>query len=56
MSDTDLINKLKEIAGDGNVLCDEPMSKHTTFKAGGAARFFVTIPHEESLKSMVPYL
>ena len=56
MSDTGLINKLKEIAGDGNVLCDEPMSRHTTFKAGGNARFFVTISHEESLKSMVPYL
>lgn len=39
-----LINEIKRLAGDGNVLVDEPMSGHTTFRVGGPADCFVT-PH-----------
>lgn len=40
-----LENRLKLIAGDSNVRCDEPMSSHCTFKAGGTAKYYV-IPDE----------
>lgn len=40
-----LENRLKLIAGDSNVRCDEPMSSHCTFRAGGNAKYYV-IPDE----------
>ena len=40
-----LENRLKLIAGDSNVRCDEPMSSHCTFSAGGTAKYYV-IPDE----------
>ena len=40
-----LENRLKLIAGDSNVRCDEPMSSHCTFRAGGTAKYYV-IPDE----------
>lgn len=40
-----LANRLKLIAGDSNVRCDEPMSSHCTFRAGGTAKYYV-IPDE----------
>lgn len=39
-----LYEELVKIAGDENVLCQEPMKKHTTFRIGGPADYFV-IPH-----------
>lgn len=33
-----------------NIYCDEPMSKHTSFKVGGPADYFVTVNTEEQLK------
>ena len=36
-----LENRLKLIAGDSNVRCDEPMSSHCTFRAGGTAKYYV---------------
>ena len=56
MSDIDLINELKKLAGEGNVLINEPMSKHTTFKAGGNAKYYVTIPDEDALKNIIRFL
>lgn len=38
----DLYTKLCEVAGAENVLADEPMSRHTTFRIGGPADLFVT--------------
>ncbi len=35
-----LYKKLIEIVGEENLLLDEPMSKHTTFRIGGPADFF----------------
>ncbi|MGN0513692.1 MAG: UDP-N-acetylmuramate dehydrogenase [Lachnospiraceae bacterium] len=37
-----IYNELVRIAGKDNVRIDEPMKKHTTFRIGGAADFFVT--------------
>jgi len=42
----DLYQELCGILGEENVLTKEPMSRHTTFRAGGPADFFVT-PEEE---------
>lgn len=42
----------EEILGAQNVLIDEPMSKHTTFKIGGAADFFLTPENEEQLRAV----
>ena len=35
-------DRLREILGDGSVFENEPMSRHTTFRIGGPADFFVT--------------
>ncbi|MBQ6844074.1 MAG: UDP-N-acetylmuramate dehydrogenase [Agathobacter sp.] len=39
---TDFYNKLKTIISEENILRDEPMSKHTTFRIGGNADMFVS--------------
>lgn len=33
------MDRLAEIFGKENVLKDEPMSRHTTFRIGGSGRF-----------------
>ncbi len=38
--------KLCAIAGSDNVLADEPMKNHTTFRIGGPADYFVK-PHSK---------
>ncbi len=40
----------EDLIGAENVLINEPMSKHTTFKIGGPADFFLTPENEEQLK------
>ena len=37
----DFYNQLIQIIDKEQVLCDEPMSKHTTFRIGGPADYFV---------------
>ncbi len=37
-----MIEKLKAIVGAANVLTAEPMKKHTTFRIGGPAKYYVT--------------
>ena len=39
-----------EIAGEGCVLADEPMKKHTTFRIGGPADFLITPETVEALR------
>lgn len=46
MNKTELIKQLKQLAGNDNLLLNEPMSGHTTFKIGGPAEIFV-IPHTQ---------
>lgn len=38
----DLLKEISDIAGRENVFADEPMSRHTTFRIGGPADYFVT--------------
>lgn len=37
-----MVNVLTKILGESNVLLDEPLKKHCTFRIGGNARFYVT--------------
>ncbi len=46
-------NLLKENLGKENVFLNEPMSKHTSFKVGGPADFFVKIDSITSLKYVI---
>lgn len=39
-----------------NILFDEPMSRHTTFRVGGEAQCFVRISDREQLQKIIPYL
>ena len=50
-----LYEELCAIAGEENVLQDEPMSGHTTFRIGGPADFFVT-PSEAGEISRITHL
>ncbi len=47
---------LVEILGEENVLLNEPMCHHTTFKVGGEADYFLKISTKEQLKTIVKYL
>ena len=46
----DIINLLKEKLGNENVIEQEPMSKHTSFKVGGPADIFIKIDDIEKLQ------
>ena len=48
-----LLNELYRIVGEDNVKLDEPMSKHTTFRIGGPASYFVTPMDTEELSQVV---
>lgn len=39
-----------------NILLDEPMSRHTTFRVGGEAKVLVKVNSFEQLKVLIPYL
>lgn len=47
---------LEHICGRENVLQDEPMSNHTTFKIGGKAKFFVTAKSKQALINLTSAL
>ena len=49
-------NYLLELLGENQVLKNEPMSKHTTFKTGGNASVFVKIETKEQLVKLLRYL
>jgi len=49
----DLYHKFAEILDHKNVLIDEPMSKHTTFKIGGKADYFVTPNNHKALWQII---
>ena len=53
MSVNELYRALYEIVGEGNILENEPLSKHTTFRIGGPARYFLTPDREEALKEVI---
>lgn len=53
---TEVYKQLTELLPLAEILYDEPMSKHTTFRVGGAADVFIRIASEEQLKVLIPEL
>lgn len=51
-----IIEDLKALVGDNNLIENEPMSKHTTFRIGGKADVFVTPDSDKSLMACVEYV
>lgn len=47
---------LSNIAGNENVLKNEPMSRHTTFKIGGAADYYIRIRNAAELHKVIQAL
>lgn len=50
------IEKIIKIVGKKNVRCEEPLSKHTTFRIGGNAKYFVTPVYVEDLVEVIQYV
>lgn len=48
--------ELINILGEENVFQDEPMGKHTSFKTGGNADFFVLVNNIEKLKKLIEFI
>ena len=55
-SEAFIYEKLADIAGEGNVLEHESMSSHCSFRAGGEARFFVTVQDENRLFKLMDFI
>ena len=53
MSDTDILGKLQDIVGSDNIVSDEPMRKHTTFRIGGNADIFVRLESKEQIAEIL---
>lgn len=53
MSDTDTLGKLQDIVGSDNIVSDEPMRKHTTFRIGGNADIFVRPESKEQIAEIL---
>lgn len=51
-----IFDYIKEIVPQENILFDEPMSRHTTFRVGGEAKCLIKISSKEQLIKLVPYL
>lgn len=56
MIDKGLIDEIEYIVMTGNVITDEPMSKHTTFRIGGNADVFASISNEHELTELINLL
>ncbi|CCX56443.1 uDP-N-acetylenolpyruvoylglucosamine reductase [Dorea formicigenerans CAG:28] len=46
-------DKLNNVIAKDSILIDEPMSRHTTFRVGGPADFFVTPKAEEEVRDVI---
>ena len=53
MTNNMIYQKLLEILPKENILVDEPMKKHTTFRIGGNADFFVMPKEKEEIKEII---
>ncbi|WP_099188458.1 UDP-N-acetylmuramate dehydrogenase [Tepidibacter mesophilus] len=56
MNKQNIYDKLCEIIEKENILVDEPMKNHTSFKIGGPADFLVTPTNENQLKEIIKYI
>ncbi len=50
------MNRLRDICGNANVLYNEPMKKHTSFRTGGEAKVVVKPQSKEKLVEIIKYL
>lgn len=50
------IKKIEKIIGSENVLLDEPMKKHSNFRSGGNAKFYLTPKTVDEFVEVVNYL
>ncbi|MBR4724404.1 MAG: UDP-N-acetylmuramate dehydrogenase [Lachnospiraceae bacterium] len=50
---TEFVKKAEEILQDEKVLINEPMSKHTGFRTGGPADYFLTVKKIDLLKRII---
>ena len=53
MTNPQIYDLITEKIAKENVLVDEPMNKHTSFKIGGNADFFVKVKSEEEIKHIL---
>lgn len=53
---TTFYEQLKELFPSVEVLCREPMSKHTTFRIGGEADAFIHVSEADQLTTLIPEL
>ena len=51
-----ILEYLKQMIPSENILLEEPMSKHTTFRTGGNADVFIHIETEEQLRKIIQLL
>lgn len=49
----EITEKLEEIVKKENIFQDEPMSKHTSFRIGGKADYYVKVETEDALKELL---
>ena len=47
---------IEKIVPQENILFNEPMSRHTTFRVGGAAKCLIKVNNKEQMKKLIPYL
>lgn len=47
---------IEKIVPQENILFDEPMSRHTTFRVGGPAKCLIKVNDKEQMKKLIPYL
>lgn len=52
----DIKEELLKIVNKNDILIDEPMKKHTSFKIGGNADYFVTVRNIETLKKLQKFV
>ena len=51
-----IFDYIEKIIPEENILFNEPMSRHTTFRVGGEAKCLIRISNKDQLKKLVPYL
>jgi UDP-N-acetylmuramate dehydrogenase len=56
LNNIEIIEKLKDNLSPSQILTDENMSAHTTFRIGGAADVFIEINNESELKNVLQIL
>jgi len=52
----DILKKLENLIGKENVLINEPMKNHTSFRTGGNADFFIQPQNDEDIKNVIRFL